>query len=362
MMEVQKRMRGFYPRAKIYLFLSKPPQVRLHDIFQQIHSKTEPIDEDAFIVPCPFLFQKPNKLYYCDDVHLNQRGYQKLIEQFRKVYLSSIENSEKSLSRDDNARHTEMLLWEEKTVESILAKKRMPSNEYMFCRLNGEGFKQLAKPLVKPNVPFDERITKSMVSTAQELVKKFDPIFAFTASDDIILVWDLPQNSYFHDGKVWKIISSLASYASVQFSNNLMTHRFESQETWDWVKRGGCFDCRLLSSANQSEILEYILWTLTKFRKHSVQTIAISQFGVNFCKGKSIEQLVDIMNRQGASWECYPGELKNGVVIKKQKDDLIKRNIGTPLLTLADVELSEQSMNFIFVPFLNMKKRTENQI
>jgi len=362
MMKIQKRMRGFYPRAKIYLFHSIPPHARQHDVFQQINSKIKPIDANVFIVPCPFLFQKPTKMYYTDDVHLNQRGYQKLVEQFKKVYLSSIENSTPTLSRDDKAQHTEMLLWEERMIETLLAKKRVPSNEYMFCRLNGEGFTELAKPLVKPNVPFDERITKSMVSTARDLMNKFNPIFAFTASDDIILVWDLPQSSYFHDGKVWKIISALASYASVQFSTNLLTHRFESQETWDWVKRGGCFDCRLLSSANKNEIVEYILWKVCAFRKHSVQTIALSQFGVNFCKGKSLDQLLESMNTEGAHWESYPAELKNGVVIKKREVDRKMRNMGTPLVIKSDIELSERSKNLIFAPFLNMKKRTENSI
>src|ERR1700737_223863 len=72
-----------------------------------------------------------------------------------------------------------------------------------------------------------------MHATTRALIEEFHPLVGYTQSDEITLAWHLPSDSrsqYPFDGKLQKLCSVLAGFASATFARAALTLLPEKQE------------------------------------------------------------------------------------------------------------------------------------
>ncbi|RKO83321.1 tRNAHis guanylyltransferase-domain-containing protein [Blyttiomyces helicus] len=104
----------------------------------------------------------------------------------------------------------------------------VPPSQPFVVRLDGCSFSRFTSGLRRP---WDPRLTDAMVRTTMDLVEKFGPTTGYTQSDEITLVFragDAEQTnsphatfSHIYSGRVQKLSSVIASYASVRFNHHL---------------------------------------------------------------------------------------------------------------------------------------------
>lgn len=94
----------------------------------------------------------------------------------------------------------------------IYSKIRTPCGCKIIARLDGRGFHRLTRELDFER-PYDPFFASCMVETSINLMKEFSPIFIYTFSDEInILFENLPFN-----GRIEKLNSILASFTGTSF-------------------------------------------------------------------------------------------------------------------------------------------------
>jgi tRNA(His) 5'-end guanylyltransferase len=75
-----------------------------------------------------------------------------------------------------------------KDYEKRFTDIRVAPEEILCVRLDGKGFSKFTKGFKKP---FDDRLTQSMVQTAEALVNETDAQVGYTQSDEITLIYTL---------------------------------------------------------------------------------------------------------------------------------------------------------------------------
>ena len=118
-----------------------------------------------------------------------------------------------------------------KVLEESLDSSVSPINHFII-RIDGVSFSNYTKGMVKP---FDPRLTDAMVKTTVDLVQKFNAVLGYHQSDEISLLFPkIEENAkksknvpvHFYKGRVQKLSSVTASYASVRFNYYMNTFVF----------------------------------------------------------------------------------------------------------------------------------------
>lgn len=118
-----------------------------------------------------------------------------------------------------------------KYYETIcLPQDYVPASNPFVLRLDGRAFskftkffKQVAEE--KHSIPYSPEFKRAMILTTHDLVHEFSAVTGYTHSDEITLVFasaygetdEKKTGTHFFDGRVSKILSTVASYASVRF-------------------------------------------------------------------------------------------------------------------------------------------------
>jgi tRNA(His) guanylyltransferase len=99
---------------------------------------------------------------------------------------------------------------------------KISDNHYLCVRLDGHGFSKFTKKLCKP---YDKNFSKAMVLSAYDVMCEFNARSAYTQSDEITLIFDIPDLSknqnYIFNARIQKILSLTASFVSVRFNKYL---------------------------------------------------------------------------------------------------------------------------------------------
>jgi len=120
---------------------------------------------------------------------------------------------------------------------------RLLPETYTVIRVDGRSFSNFTYNS-KFDKPFDLTFHSWMVETTKALITELDGIYAFTESDEISILF--PTNWDLFNRSVEKLVSISASIASSNFT----------QLSGSIVS----FDSRLISLANQSQVIDYFLW------------------------------------------------------------------------------------------------------
>ena len=95
-------------------------------------------------------------------------------------------------------------------------------DKYFVIRLDGHNFSKFTKIF---NYPYDKLFRNAMVITCMQLMDEFNPVFAYTQSDEITLgfIPCVENEERAYAGKIEKLISLTASFASMKLYKNLIT-------------------------------------------------------------------------------------------------------------------------------------------
>lgn len=153
-------------------------------------------------------------------------------------------------------------------------------NQPMIIRVDGHCFSKFTRGFEKP---FDSRLHSVMVSTAEDLLQHHsDATSAYTQSDEISLLF--PAGTQAFNGRVQKLASLAAAYASVRFNYHLT---FILKEELPHKQGIAHFDARVFCLAKPEELLNNILWRC----RYDCQRNAKSAFARLFMNSKQTHKL-----------------------------------------------------------------------
>lgn len=182
----------------------------------------------------------------------------------------------------------------------------------VIARLDGKGFSKFTKGLKRP---YDERLSRLMIETTKYLVKETNANCGYTQSDEITLVWytDKIDSSIYFDGRLFKMISDLASMCSVYFNRHLPKFIPEKGEL---MPR---FDARVFNVPTLDEASNCFLWREQDATKNSITMAASEYYSHNFLVGKNGSEKQELLFQKGINWsEDYCTHFKRGTYIQRK--------------------------------------------
>lgn len=198
-----------------------------------------------------------------------------------------------------------------KALERLSEGELLPPDKPFIVRLDGHGFSKLTKKL---NKPFDIGFAQAMIATAGELLTEFSACCAFTASDEITLVFppiSNPESTLIYKGRKQKICSLTAGFASTHFNVAFESH----------LKPVGrfYFDARVFSVPDTRTAFEAVYWRYKydTFR-NGVSAVAQSAFSHKQLHKKSTGEMMRMLKEKGIMLNKYSGHLLYGTFAKKK--------------------------------------------
>lgn len=209
-----------------------------------------------------------------------------------------------------------------KQLEGEEAGRRAVVGKPLIARLDGRAFHTFTKGLTRP---FDERLTLLMQETTQFLVEQTNALIGYTQSDEITLIWYLPEVSrrrgtdepapqasqYLFDGRYQKMCSILSAMATGYFNKNLPGLIPEKLLSLP------LFDARVWQVPKLSDARLALLWRENDAIKNSISMVAQSHFSSSALEGVSGEKKKQMLREIGDPWEAYPSYCRRGSYFKR---------------------------------------------
>jgi len=177
----------------------------------------------------------------------------------------------------------------------------------LIVRIDGNNFHRLAESCCM-NKPFDERFHLSMVETAEDLMVKtgLNIYLAYTMSDEISLLFLKDAHLPFK-GRIEKILSILASYASSALQNYLRdSFSYEGLLS---------FDARIVKIHTRSEIIDYFSWRCLESFRNFLNSYAQNLIGRKETIGMKGEEIIKELHLRGFNVYKAPRWQKYGTLI-----------------------------------------------
>lgn len=195
---------------------------------------------------------------------------------------------------------------EQKKYESISAGVRLIPGVPVIARLDGRAFHTLTK---HANKPFDEALIRSMMFVTSKLVEEFNAEIGYQQSDEITLVW---KSLDMFDGKVQKMVSVLASYATAVFIKAVNENKFLHHVEFP------TFDCRIWQVASLEIAADNLMWREWDATKNSISMCAHHIFSDNMLKSVSSKDRLEMLYQHGYDWTELPDYKKRGSYWQKR--------------------------------------------
>jgi len=209
-------------------------------------------------------------------------------------------------------------------------------------RIDGHGFSKWTKGFEKP---FDDFLLESLSETARSLMEEFKAVAAYSQSDEITLILK-PDDNLIYSGRVQKIVSLMASFASMRF-NDLVREGLLEELKADMFVDGpytsprrqllksrlgkAFFDARVFQVPTEVEAFNSLLWRLKDCKRNSKNVFAQSILSHKECMYRTSNELVDICLAKGFSWHHLEPKFKYGILWKKES---YKKVVGTEQLAI----------------------------
>ena len=181
----------------------------------------------------------------------------------------------------------------------------------VMARLDGRSFSRFTKGLARP---FDKRLSDLMVDTALHLLNTTTAVCGYTQSDEITMAWyaGTPKSQIFFDGRIQKMVSSLAASASVEF-NRLLGERIPEKQGFYPT-----FDCRVWQVPTLTEAVNTFLWRELDATKNSISMAAFEHYSHKELMGKSGDEKQEMLWQKGINWNDYPDSFKRGTYVQRR--------------------------------------------
>ena len=168
-----------------------------------------------------------------------------------------------------------------------------------------------------------------MVATATDLLERFGAVTAYTESDEISLVWPpaAPQGVQVlpFNGRVQKVVSVTAGYASARFNKHMLAQTFDPQSEAGLIARVEAseahFDARLFSLPSAERVHAYMRWrALQDCRRNSISMLAQAHFPAAQLHGVDARGMVRLLREEkGVEWSAQPAFFRYGSYVKKEE-------------------------------------------
>lgn len=182
----------------------------------------------------------------------------------------------------------------------------------LYARIDGRHFSKLTKNLGYPfkDLPAEKRsyvFTQLMQMTAYSLMKEFKCDVAETHSDEISLGWKSIKTAPF-DGKYFKLVSNIASYASTAFMSSLfnffgdgsiLDSEKERNDLAALQKEYPSFDCRIVQLPDLMELVNCFVWRQNDCIRGAINQYAQRWFSHKELLGKSQDQRIEMLSNAG---------------------------------------------------------------
>jgi tRNA(His) 5'-end guanylyltransferase len=219
-------------------------------------------------------------------------------------------------------------------------------DESFIIRLDGRSFskktKQLKNSAKEAGMIYSVEFANAMRLTACDLLIEFKPTTAYSHSDEITLIFPAvmttenyenkvpPISEHEFNGKVFKLITLTASFASVRFTYHLKNQLEKSQSScynhyfgnnWNTLT----FDARIMTFPKEKqngEILNHMIWRSKQdCYRNFVSMFAEKHFSTSVMDGMSTKQRVDkLKEEKGVDLTTDDNiDMKYGVYIKKMQ-------------------------------------------
>jgi tRNA(His) 5'-end guanylyltransferase len=174
-----------------------------------------------------------------------------------------------------------------------------------FARIDGKSFHAFTRGL---NRPFDDCMIQCMQNTTKFLVEETNAKIGYTQSDEITLMWySSDYNSQiFFDGKLYKMISVLASMATYKFNKEKVS-RLSGK-----VNTPAYFDCRVYQVPSRTEAVNVFKWREVDAVRNSISMLAQSLYSSKELHNKTCNQMQGLCLQKGSNWNDLPDHKKRG--------------------------------------------------
>lgn len=184
----------------------------------------------------------------------------------------------------------------------------LPARKIIGMRLDGKSFHSFTKQYDRP---FDMRFINSMNAVAKGLITDHltGTLFSYVQSDEITVFFTDKWNEkteYFFNGKIEKILSTSASFATGAF--------LKDDPSVDGVP---VFDARMFILENMNEVQEYMDWRRLDARKNAVSMAAHYLYGDKKLRNVSTSERTELL--KGTPYETLPDDFFNGRILFKEK-------------------------------------------
>ena len=192
----------------------------------------------------------------------------------------------------------------------VYSSLKVPKNSKVIVRLDGRAFHKLALDLnlIKP---YDKDFYHVMASVCEDLFREFSPIFVYTFSDEISLLFDnLP-----FDGRIEKIDSVMASFAASSFVIHYDVD----------FSKPPAFDSRVIP-INDDDIVKYFRWRQDESWSNCVNSHGISYLKNNYSnaeandkiKGMKLNEIHELLFQNGINLNDIETYKKRGMGIYRK--------------------------------------------
>ena len=169
-------------------------------------------------------------------------------------------------------------------------------------RIDGKNFHTYTRGLKKPS---DLGLKKAMLETTKALVEETNAVVGYTQSDEITLI--LPDDRpILFEGRIFKLVSFLSSFATMVFNKNIYEDR-----------RYATFDCRIFQVPSREEACNCLIWRELDAVRNSVQALAQSNFSHKQLQNLNTDQLKNLLSGKGIFWKDCEPYFKRGSYVKR---------------------------------------------
>jgi tRNA(His) guanylyltransferase len=178
------------------------------------------------------------------------------------------------------------------------------------ARIDGKCFHTYCRGFEKP---FDMGLIGAMREATRRLVEETGAKIGYTQSDEITLIYysDDYKSQLFFNGKVQKMVSILASMATVYFNEEIQR-----------VKPGigpALFDCRVWQVPNLEEAANVLLWREQDAVRNSISMLGRAHFSHKQLHKKSSKKIVQMLEEdKNVFWAELPDQCKRGSYFRKE--------------------------------------------
>jgi tRNA(His) guanylyltransferase len=208
---------------------------------------------------------------------------------------------------------------------------KLPRRAYTIMRIDGKAFHTYTRGLERP---FDDGLINDMNATAAYLCKNImGAKMSYVQSDEIsILITDfdtLDTQAWF-DYNVQKMTSIGASLATSEFNRLRLIRKCMGGDIEGYVDaidlstfNMANFDARVYQIPSRIEVYNMFLWRQQDATRNSISSVAQSLYSHNELKGKSTNEMQEMIYQKGINWNDYDFRKKRGAIIKK-----VEREVG----------------------------------